>query len=466
MGQATLLAVVASFLIGGVVVFNANRSADSADERVWEHQYHVISRDAATTGMAVAMRDLTNAFEMNTTWNGGLATSLSKSNVVYDGGTYSVTASSMADAVGTSACPLLTNAEYENAMIGADGSRLVPQGEVIQVTVTGNVEGDVGNDTDQSHQLRACYIRADYSLFSPPAFNYGFVSDLDFDFNGGPTIQALVDGEGHVHSNGHMELGPKVEIDGHATYSGGESISKNAVVASHGTGPGIPLTTFDADEFAVDNSVSSAACAAAPENCLYYAGFTANSNLTIQPPTSDVGHRESDPFIWYIDGDFTISGNYHIKVPQYTQIVVKGNITVTGGGAVTVTGQTAKQHCGCSKPDAAQSKAWVVSQLFDGVHSPLAWYGTGDVDISGSPGLVGNFYVNGDVTLDGGGTGNNTAGSFASADGNITANGGGTGNNFWFLEVADENVTEGVKLPGKQIVRLALAEWTDPVLDN
>ena len=468
MGQFTLLAVFASFFIGGIVVFNANRSADNADEKVWEHQYHVVARDAASTGMASAMRTLTNHFEAGTNWNGGVASSMAQADVAYDGGTYSITAAAAADAVGSSACPFLSPNEYEKAMIGSDGNRLVPQGQIIAVTATGAYEGDVGSDADQtqSHQLRACYLQADYGLFSPPAFNYGFISQNQFTFNGGPVIQALVEGEGHVHSNGDMRLGSQVEIDGHATYQTGQAgtIKKNTQVASFGAGPAVPLELFDADAFAATHNVSQASCAADPNHCRYMTGFTGGGDMTIAPTLSDPDHREADPFIWYIDGDLTLSGNEHITVPQYTTIVVKGEISVSGGAAVTVTGQTPEDMFG-NNPTEAQSRAWVESQLFDGVHSPLAWYGTGGATLGGTPGVVGNFYVNGDVELNGGGGGNNTAGSFASAGGDITANGGGNGNNFWFLEVYEENVVPGVKLPGKQIVRLALAEWTDPVLD-
>ena len=464
MGQFTLLAVFASFLVGGIVVFNANRSADSSDEKVWEHQYHVVARDAASTGMAAAMRRLTNSFESNVAWSSGVASSLVQSDVDYDGGTYTIAASAASDSPGTSACPLLTPAEYEKAMLDPAGVRFVPQGQIILVTSTGAYQGDVAGDVDQSHQIRACYVKADYGLFAPPAFNYGFISKNNTTFNGGPVIQALVDGEGHIHANGDMKLGSQVEIDGHATYTGTGNVHKNTQVASHGTGPAIPIGLFDAAQYAADEGIPTS-CTAVPDKCLYMTSFTSTGNQVVQPPTPDVGHRASDPFIWYIDGNLTISGGHHIKVPQYTTIVVNGSVTVTGGGALTVTGTTVTDVYGRNPTD-EQAQLWVESQLFDGLHSPIAWYATGSATISGSPALVGNFYVNGDVTLDGGGTGNNTAGSFASAGGNITANGGGNGNNFWFLEVAEENVTEGVKLPGKQIVRLALAEWTDPVLDN
>lgn len=457
MGQLSLLFVIAAFLISGIVVYNAGNSADRADEKVWEHQYHVMARDAASTGMSAAARKL--ALNLNAAWsagNGALLSDLSATDEEYKGGTYTVTASAA-----TGGCSILSASNYSSTVALHS---YIPDGDVIEIRSTGTYEGAIGSDTEQSHEIVGCYLKADWSLFAPPSFNYGFISDDEFTFNGGPTIQALIDGEGHVHSNNRMDLGPQVEIDGHATYTNTGDIHHNTEVVSHGTGSDIPMTPFDAAAFAADNAIPTV-CTSGSEICRHEsAGFASSGDLTIQPPTIDPDHREGDPFIWYIDGDLTLSGGDHITVPQYTTIVVTGNISISGGAALTVTGQTAQDVYG-NNPTPEESRAWVESQLFDGEHSPIAWYGEGSVVLNGTPGVVGNFYVNGDVTLDGGGNGNNTVGSFASTQGDVTANGGGNGNNFWFLQVAEENVIPGVKLPGKQIVRLAIAEWTDPVLD-
>ena len=452
MGQLSLYTVTAVFLLSGLVIYGATQSANRADEKVWEHQYHVVARDAATTGLTATTHRLANY--LNTAWN---ASVLEQTDVDYNGGTYSVTATTT-----TNGCSILNSANYTAAVAQND---YVPDGDILEIRSTGTYEGRIGSEADQSHQIVACYMKADDSLYVPPSFNFGFISDDEFTFNGGPTIQALIEGEGHVHSNGDMRLGSQVTIDGHVTYVGSEDIHPNTNLESHGIGSNTPMTPFDASAFAADNNIPSA-CSTNPDNCLYNAGtFTSSGDLIIQPPTSDPDHRADDPFVWYIDGDFVVSGGDHITIPQYTTIVVTGNISISGGAAITVTGQTAEDVYGNS-PTPEESREWVLSQLFDGEHSPLAWYGEGSVELGGTPGVVGNFYVNGDVTLNGGGGGNNTVGSFASTQGDVTANGGGSGNNFWFLEVAEKNVVPGIMLPGKQIVRLALAEWTDPVIDN
>ena len=471
MGQYSLIAVVGAFLLSAVVLFNASNSSANAEEKVWEHQYHVISRDAASTGMSATTRRL--ADKLNSAWDASLAASLGKNNVAYDDGRYTVTASASA-----TGCSLLTPANFASA-VSQNG--FIIDGQVIEVHARGNYDGAIGSDADglQSHEIAACFVKADYGLFSSPAFNFGFISEDAFTFNGGADIQALVDGQGHVHSNNSMTLGPQVDIDGVVTYVGKDAIHKNAQIGGEAKGVDIPMKYFDVEKFKADEGgITATVCTNYPNKCKFSTGgFTSSGNATIQPPTADVGHRKDDPFIWFVDGNFTLSGSHHIKVPQYTTIVVTGNISVSGTSAVTVTGKTMYDLYG-TNPTPEQQRNWVVSQLFDGQHSPLAWYAgslktdgtpnptTGNVKINGTSALVGNFYVNGDVELDGGGQGNNTVGSFASTAGDVTANGGGKGGNFWFLEVAKENEINSVKLPGKQIVRLAMAEWTDPVLDN
>lgn len=481
MGQFSLIAVIGAFLLSGVVVYNATNSAGNAEEKVWEHQYHVIARDAASTGMSASTRQL--GAKLNQSWDGALASSLNKTDQDYDGGRYSV--------VGTAnsgSCSLLTAGNF-SAAVGANG--LVIDGQVIEVRATGNYDGRVGDDDVQSHQQVACFVKADWSLFSPPAFNFGFISEQEFNFNANAEINALVDGNGHIHSNGNLYLGKNVEIDGVATHVGGSTIKTTDVVEVR-SGVDIPMTPFEADEFAEDitgvvpSTVAnlSTYCSSNPLMCRYDSGFTSNGGVTtIDPTLANATDRNpsgpNTPYVWVVDGNFSISGTAHIKLPQYTTIVVTGTIDVAGGAGVTTNGETLEAYClrvvnvACNKisetgtPSREQvSRDWVVSQLFDGKHSPIAWYGEQSVTINGTSALVGNFYVNGDVTLGGGGDGNNTVGSFASTQGDVDAKGGGQGSNFWFLDVADDNVIDGVKLPGKQIVRLAFAEWTDPVLDN
>jgi len=475
MGHLSLLLVVGAFLVSGILLYNANNSATAAGDRVWEHQRHVVARDGAATGMARSVRTLTE--NLNGDWSLLPASLNLLADEPYDGGTYTVKAFS-------NQCSILNSTSQSKFLTRYPG--VSPSTDLIEVRATGtNTVLATDSDTHQSHQIVACYIQADWSNPIPPSFQYSFISNEFFDFKGGPEIQAYLDGEGNVHSNDGMYLGPKVVIDGHATMvETGISQTKTDDVASFGYGPSVPMRQFDPETFRSSNNIPIAADGTGPLSTTDYkyspSSVTIGGNTTFSPPGG--GTREDDPWIWFVDGDLTISGNAHLRLPQWTTVVVTGKLNVQAGANVTVTGQTPKSYCGCSRPSDEQMREWVGTQLLGGDHSPLAWYVDGDGDrvsapspdddnviddvvLGGGGALVGNIYTNGDYILNGGGGGMNLVGNVV-AYGDIRGNGGGNGNNFWFLEVGQQNIIPGVLLPGKQIVRLAYAEWTDPVLDN
>jgi len=447
MGKLSLMLVIAAFFTSGLLVYQANTTTLNAEGRVWEHQYGVLARDVASTGMNSSMRVLTHALATNTTWSPAL---VERSNVAHEGGTFTVEAFS-------DQCSILTNARLTSLRAPYTGASL------LEVQSTGTYAAPIGANATHSHRLTGCYLQADYDLFKPPAFQYGFISHGDFTFNGGPTITSL-DGEGNVHSNKQMTLGPQVEIKGHATYYQTGGTNRSTKVSSYEQGLEVPMTQFDPNVFRSQNglptlgSASTTGTTTGGATFRYDAGpltLSSNSQITIgyNPMPADRG--SSKPFVWFIDGDLTI--NADLKLPGYTIIMATGKVTFSGQSEATVTGTTPANNA-----TPAQLKTWVESQLING-HPPLAWYAGGDVKINGTPNVVGNFMTNGNFELDGGGSGGNLVGS-VSAYGNITANGGGSGNNFWFVEIGDQTVIPGVMLPGKQIVRLALAEWTGPLI--
>lgn len=463
MGQLSLIAVVAAFLISGILLYNANSSAMRSDEKVWEHQSHVLARDASTTGMAVSVRLLSE--HLNTDWSLQTAELNAMTDESYNGGTYTVEAFS-------NQCSILNNTSQTKLInrywpAGFSGSR-----DLMEVRATGTVHAISQNDAEQGHQIIACYLQADYNDPTPPSYQFAFISNDDFEFRGGPDILAYLEGEGNVHSNEAMDLWPQVVIDGHATMTDTVNSSNSSDnVSSFGYGPTIPMVQFDPEEFRTDNGIPSEGPDESNEAYMYTSGsLEISGDVTLSPPSG--GDREDDPWIWFVDGDLTIRGNAHLNLPQWTTIVTTGKLEVQGGANVTVTGDTPQDYCDCNKPSDEEMRDWVGTQLLGGEHSPLAWYidgdgpgGEMDVNIGGGGAMIGNIYTNGDFLLDGGGGGMNLVGNIA-AYGTIRANGGGNGNNFWFLEVGQQNIIDGVLLPGKQVVRLALAEWTDPVLDN
>jgi hypothetical protein len=455
MGQLTLLFVLAAFLISGIVVYNAGNSADRAEERVWQHQARVLAKDAAATGMAVTLR------KMGSVTFSGFSTHpnypFQATDVPHNGGTYSVETQN--------GCSILSsNAEL---LVVQDFGTVE---EWTEVRSTGRYS--MGADQHR-HEIRSCFARTDWGLFVPPAFNYAFISDNNLSLNANINVEGLVDGEvagtGHIHTNGLMTLGPNVTVSGHGTYtddgssrhtSGGSATQ----IQSFESGPSVTMEPFPIDPLRPTDSGQSEANGF----FRYDAGnvtIGGNTTLVIPHPDHQVVLPEGQSYVWFVEGDLTISAN--VILPQHTIVVVNGKLDIQGNASISRTGP----------PMAGQTNLeWVNSQLVDG-EVPIAMYVDGDglgddpkwdVEISGAANVVGNIYTNGSFRLGGGGNasgGGNLVGSVA-ALGDIVGLGGGTGSNFYFAGVSQQNVIPGVMLPGKRIVRVATAEWTEPVLAN
>jgi hypothetical protein len=431
MGKLALILVLGAFITTALLSNSATTSTLRAEERVWTQHYQLVARDAATTGMSATVRKL--AGRLNQNWSDYLY-EFNSPTVTYNGSKYSVTSV-------LNQCNILSPSRLTNVTAAYTG------GQIIQVTATGRMQSAAG---PVEHELVACYLQADWNSPTPPAFQYSFISNQHFNFNGGPDIKSL-DGEGNVHSNGQMDLGPQVEIIGHATYSTPGGDNKSTKVMSYEEGPSVPMTAFDPEDFRTDNAIPASGSGSVITDDYRFD----DGDLTLGGNSTTMISGTSEPFVWFIDGNLTIDAD--VQIPASTVIVATGTVEFKGKANVTTTGTTPPKN---ATDD--QLKAWVESQLIDG-HPPGAWYANGNVSINGSPNVVGNFYTNGSFTLDGGGNGGNLIGSVAAMDG-ITANGGGNGNNFWFVEISDQNVIPGVLLPGKQLVRVAVAEWINPLL--
>jgi len=452
MGKLSLLLVIAALFTSGLVFYNVQGNTLRADQRVWDQQQHVLARDAASTGLSVAVRRL--ADNLNGNWQ-TVATALQQTDVAHNGGTYSVAATTGTD------CSALPSADVTTALASYGVTNAAR--DVIQITSTGSYASAGG--TPRRHQIVACYLQADWNDPMPPSFLYSFISNNTFTFNGGIEVTSIanLDGYGNIHSNNNMVLGPQVTIQGHATMSSltGNSVHQNTSVVSFGQGPSVPMTAFDPNVFRTQNNIPASGQPSLTNGTFRYDGgnVSLSGNVTIRDPDMPADHNVNTPYIWFVNGDLTISNNAHLTLPDHTIIMVTGTINIGGSASVTVTGTEPPNNA-----NSTQFNAWVNQQLHEG-RPPIAWYGNGNVTLGGQGSVVGNFYTNGNFTLNGGGQGGNLVGSVA-ALGTVTGHGGGQGTNFVYAQVGQQNVIPGVLLPGKQIVRLALAEWTGPVLDN
>ncbi|MFW5973181.1 MAG: hypothetical protein ACOCTG_04250 [Bacteroidota bacterium] len=402
------------------------------DAALSEYQYHLLAREAATAGHTLAGRTLSRNVLTTGAWG-----TVAWKDVAHDGGTYSVS-------VTPDACSNLSS----DKRLAVQFALNLSAGDLIEVTSTGQYEAPFGADSLQGHSIVACYAKSKTSSGMPPALEFAFISQQTFDWNGGPDLLSYVlDGDGNVHSNDDMVLGPQVEIEGHATYvtDTGSKAHEKTDVYSFQQGDTVPLQAFDPEVFR-------------PAEAHTY--FTGSYDVSGTVTIGSDAHTEDNPFIWFIDGDLSVGNNAHLVLPGHTIIVTTGTFTVSGTANVT-----AVPDLPPDKGTEEEMRAWITRNLTEDGKNKIAFYSNGDAEVGGTGAMVGNVYTNGDFTLNGGGKGSNFVGA-VTALGEITANGGGNGNNFWYTGAHDSVVIPGIMIPGQNIITLvAISEWTDSVVD-
>jgi hypothetical protein len=459
MGKLSLILVIAAVAVSALVIFRSNSRAADADEQIYEHQYHVLARDAASTGMGTTVRRLTNLLSSNWASNSG---GLQQTDVVYNGATYTVQTVS-------DQCSILPAGDVAAIRTEYGG---VGNTELIEVRSTGTVLGNVGTDDRQSHRQISCYLKADWGAVLPPAFQYAMVSNLDMSLSGNAEVGGYLETElGNIHTNSNLSMSGNTDVNGHATYSGNASTSGNASAITITEAEPVPIVQFDAAEFRAANGIptgatvqngrflytnSNVSLSGNPSGNGTCNNPTTNSSCRIiQDPDNPPDRGASEPYIWYINGNLSLSGQSYVRLPQYTIVIVTGTVSVSGSASIFVSG--APNAIPNQNASNTTVRNWIQTQFINN-EMPIAVYSTGDMSLSGLGSILGNYYTNGGAQVSGNGR---KVGSVA-AYRTISASGNGQ---FFYTSVAEPTVIPGIRLPGDQIVRIAIAEWTDPVLD-
>jgi hypothetical protein len=474
MGKLSIILVFAAILTGGTLVFNIQRTSLDTDSRLAYQQEQFFAREAAFAGMEIEMRERLRLVQPNINPD-GFTVGIGINDVPYNGAFYSVTGTlGSCQALGASPAnwDTLGVAPY-NFPTG------VNNGQIMDVTSVGRY-GTGANAT--FHEVNGCFVVLNASSSLPPWSDYAFISNDHFEFNGGVSIDTI-NGIGNVHSNSSIDLGPRVRIAGNVTYVTDGDIKNGTQTASFQEGTGVSMEPFDPylptyiPDASLGHRVDNVTQNLQNSEIIAPPGWS--ENTVLEP--GQLGTKEN-PFYWYIDGDLSISGNIHVRLPVYTIVVATGSFSVEGSASVTVSKEPKPE----SNSD-ADVKAWIESNLSPEGEGMLGWYvngeyylpnnydpridedTTGGVDLKGTGNFVGNIFTNGSFTLSGGGQGSNIVGSVA-AYGTITGNGGGQGNNqarnFWYAGMADEIIHPGAMIPSNIISLVSISEWVDPVIKN
>ncbi len=440
MGKMSVILVFAAILIGGTVLYSMQQSSLQAGEHTSANQLESMARNAAHAGLERELRDVFRT--VTATIPPGDWSSFQRLDVPYNGGTYSVVGE-----VGDCSGVDINSAQMDSIR---NRPNFNPSQHLIDVTATGTYpipRGQRYQDmTEIQHQVQACYVRLDQSDPVPPAFDYAFISNDNFRFNAGIDVKAL-DGEGNIHSNDDMYLGPNVDINGHVTYeeSADGTLHNNASASSFEPGPGVPMEPFDPEEYR-------------PEDM--HDLYTTPDDIPggdFQIGDEAYGKDGTAPFVWFHDGDLTLDGTQHLHLPGHTTIIVTGEFKVGGSANITATNTLP------TDPQYDDTEEWIEHNIDESGDVKAAFFVDDDIEIHGSGSIVGNLFTNGDFTLSGGGTGSNLVGS-VSAVGEIDGRGGGTGRNFWYASISEQNVIPGVKIPLELISMIAISEWGNDML--
>jgi hypothetical protein len=464
MGKLSVILVFAAILTGGTLVFNMQRTSLDTDSRLAYQQAQFFAREAAFAGMEIEMRESIRLVAPGNPPT-GFSSGFSVPFQPYEGAFYSVNAV-------RGSCPNVANWDSLGTLYNYPS---VSAGLLMDVTSVGRY----GTGADAIyHEVNGCYVVINAASSTPPWSEYAFISNEDFTFNGAVSVDTIA-GLGNIHSNGTMDLGPQVRIAGNVTYVESGTTKPGTETGSFQPGEGVSMTPFDPYEvtYMPDASLGHRIESASP---------SISGDVTIAPSTwngsppaaGELGSKEN-PYYWYINGDLTLGGTTHLRLPVYTIIVITGDLTVGGSASVTVSEESAP-----ASGSGSALTSWIESNLSPEGEGMLGFYvnGTyyepngsindpapGGVELNGTGNFVGNVFTNGSYTLSGGGQGSNLIGSVA-AYGDVTGHGGGGGanraRNFWYAGMADEIVHPGTMIPSNIISLISISEWVDPVIRN
>ncbi len=343
MGKVTVIALVAFSLSGAYYSLHRNQRTLETSAKVSDHQYEVLAREAALTGLSVARSKLSESF------TSGTYTGHSSS------GHHHVTATVTGD----------------HAKIVSTGKVTGTDGLPLKYRVLAEFEGVSGKS---------------FAPEAPEFLQYALISEQDVNLAGHVSTEVYLQGDegsllnANVHTNGNLTIhGGRVVVEGFGTYYGtadgtGKSLETSFQPNYQPTeGP----THYQVDEpVEMPNYDAAAYVAKVLENGF---GVIEHSGDLALSGTLDYGTREN-PTVIHVTGNLSNTGGALIN--GYVMFMVDGNVSLNGN---LLSGDS-----GYGGPD----------------ESSIAIYSGGTVGIEGNVEIAAQIYSDGglDVGVDLGGT--------------------------------------------------------------
>ncbi len=289
MGKALALAAVA--FIGLGTYYNGVRSASELDtrRRVSNNQYEALSRSAALAGINVAKQYVAEKKWQAHNMRGG-----------HQGAEYAVS--------------------------------LKIQGKKRAVLESLGTIRNAGR-MSENYNVRVLLERRQQLPDDPPKFlQYAVATDSDVEFKGNVDVSisgdAGVNLNANVHTNGNLNVsGNSVDIGGFGSYSGVADGNHLANSFSPNYNPTSLPTYYQSDPVPIPDF----------GDVDYLSAVDAYGDPMVDQSTTGVtelsgsynfGGTRENPYVWYISGDLTITGN--TTVDGYVHFVVDGNVQLNG----------------------------------------------------------------------------------------------------------------------------------------
>ncbi|MBT8399401.1 MAG: polymer-forming cytoskeletal protein [Rhodothermia bacterium] len=337
MGKVAVIALVAFSISGAYYTLDRNQRTLDTEARISDHQYEVLAREAALTGLAIAKQGLADSF------------------------------------VPTEFSGEASNGEYDvDITIAADMATVNSVGSILAT-----------DDLPLDYRVLAKYKVVVAALPPAPSFlKYALVSDESLELGGAIVTEVFVQGEEGAELNANMHTNKSIHVNGNKAFVEGFGTYRDGATAN----PNNALdNTFQPNYWgaATDGVYMADEDVLIPTfDATSWIGNVASSGYTVTEVAGDMTLAGSmtygtydNPTVFHVSGNLYSSGG--AVIDGYVMFIVDGNIDISGNMEVGDSGYTGADE------------------------SSIAMYAGGDLEINGSIDVAAQFYAQGDVYLGG-----------------------------------------------------------------
>jgi hypothetical protein len=399
MGQSSIIFVLIAAVTAGLLAVQTQSATTAADGVLAADQRTALARDAARAGLERAKRQL---IASPADWQ-----SLASDSAAW-AGPVSLPGGGTADAE-----VLLHN--YKAGTPVPAG--LAPLDDAIDVRATGTYG-------DRSVVLKATLGKSRTDVGIPPALRKAITINQDLTLNGTVRVRALdPSANAGVHSNGTLDANGSYQVEGHGTYTTGESVGSGSGFRPNAPDPYDPRPVqSEAHVYLPSVDVASMRDSAHAVTPAPSGTFTHNTTLVdglmdgLDPslaPSSATGQgTASAPFTWFVDGSLRVNDDLLLPASAtggsgHVRVYVQGDL-VLGGGASMAPTTTAPPPATAGE---SVVRSWAAANLPDG--ATMAIYVAGDIVLNGTVSVAAFLHTNGTVKINGGGNSVNVIGGLA-----------------------------------------------------